>query len=108
MLVWGYEFGHLGPAALLAVVAAAPLCLAVPSLAAASSPQAQSAGRAEDVFDDLRLERLRARPWLFAGGVAIAAAAVAVVVDGFAVAGLEFGAILFCFAWLGRPLALRN
>ena len=108
MLVWGYEFGHLAPAALCAAVAAAPLFLAVPSLAAASSPQAQSAGRAEDVFDDLRLQRLRRRPWLFAGAVAIAAAVVAVVVDGVVIAGLEFGAILLCFAWLGRALALRN
>lgn len=108
MLVWGYEFGYLASAALFGVVAAAPPCLAVPSLAAASSPQAPSVGHAEDVFDDLRLQRLRLRPWFFAGGVAIAAALVALVVDGFVIAGLEFGAILLCFAWLGRPLALRN
>jgi hypothetical protein len=108
MLVWGYEFGHFVPVLVLAVVAVAPLCFVLPALASASSPQAPSVGRADDVFDDLHLGRLRARPWLFAVAVALAAGGIALTVDGIVLAGLELTAVLVCFAWLGRPLALRS
>ncbi|HET9323342.1 MAG TPA: hypothetical protein VFO03_05640 [Gaiellaceae bacterium] len=108
MLVWGYEFGHFVPVLVLAVVAVAPLCVVLPALASASSPQAPSAGRADDVFDDLHLGRLRARPWLFAFAVALSAGVIALAVDGIVLAGLELTAVLVCFAWLGRPLALRS
>lgn len=108
MLVWGYEFGHFQPVLVLGVVAAVPLLVVAPALVSASSPQAVSAGRAEDVFDDLRLGRLRARPWLFALAVALTAGVVALAVDGIVLAGLELTAVLICFAALGRPLALRS
>ena len=108
MLVWGYEFGHFLPVLVLAVVAVTPLCAVAPALASASSPQALSAGRAEDVFDDLHLGRLRPRPWLFAVAVALTAAGIALAVDGVVLAGLELTAVLVCFAALGRPLGLRG
>lgn len=108
MLVWGYEFGHFQPVLVLGVVAVVPLLVVAPALVSASSPQAVSAGRAEDVFDDLRLGRLRARPWLFALAVALTAGVVALAVDGIVLAGLELTAVLICFAALGRPLALRS
>ena len=108
MLVWGYEFDHFLPVLGFALVGVVPLVAVAPGLALASSPQALSCGPAEDVFDDLRLQRFRPRPWLFAIAVGLAAAAVAFAFNGLVVAALELTAVLACFAALGRPLALRR
>lgn len=108
MILWGFEFGHLAPVLGLSLAAAVPLGAVFVALVRASGPQAVSTGPAEDLFDDLHLERLRPHPWLFALGVASAAAAVAFAVDGPILAGLEFSAVLAGYVLLGRPLALRK
>jgi hypothetical protein len=108
MLLWGYEFGHVVPVLALALVGLIPLLAVVPALALASSPQARSAGPPQDVFDDLRLEGLRGRPWLLAVAVGLASATVAFAFDGIVLAAIEFAALMVCFAALGRPLALRR
>jgi hypothetical protein len=108
MLLWGYEFGHFVPVLALALVGLIPLLAVAPALALASSPQGRSAGPPQDVFDDLRLEGLRSRPWLFAVAVGLVSATVAFAFNGIVLAALEFAALLLCFAALGRPLALRR
>lgn len=106
MVVWAFEYGHLSPVLILGVASALPLGVVMAALVRASGTQAVSTGPAEDLFDDLHLERLRPHPWLFASLVASAAALAALAVGGPILAALEFGAVLSGYVLLGRPLAL--
>ncbi len=106
MFLWAYEFGHLAPVLWLSLAAALPLGVVFVELVRASGTQAVSTGPAEDVFDDLHLERLRPHPWLFAPAVASAAAVLALAVDGPLLAAVEFSAVLGGYVLLRRPLAL--
>lgn len=108
MTLWGFEFRHFGPILALSLACALPLGVVTAALVRATGTQAVSCGPPGDLFDDLRLDRLRPHPWLFAVGVASAAAAVAFAIDGPILAGLEFGAVLSGYALLGRALALRK
>jgi hypothetical protein len=108
MVVWALEYGQLTPVLLLGIAPALPLGIVFAALVRASGTQAVSTGPAEDLFDDLHLERLRQHAWLFALVVASAAALAALAVEGPILAGLEFNAVLTGYVLLGRPLALRN
>lgn len=106
MTLWGLEFRDFGPILALSLATALPLGVVTVAVVQASGTQAVSDGPPEDVFHDLRLERLRAHPWRFALVVASAVAVIAFAVDGLVLAGLEFAAVLAGFSLLGRPLAL--
>jgi hypothetical protein len=107
MAVWAFEFGEGAPGLALGAAGLVPLAVALTALARASGPQAVTGGPAEDVFDDLRLERLRPHPWRFALFVAAVLAVAGLAFGGPVQAAFEATALLACFAVLGRPLALR-
>jgi hypothetical protein len=107
MVLWGIEFRDLVPTLALSLVAALPLGVVTFALARASGPQAVSHGPPQDLFDDLRLARLRAHPWPFALLVSLLAAIPGFVTNGPILGVLEALAVLGCFAVLGRALALR-
>lgn len=108
MAVWAWEFDGSGLVAALALAALVPLGVTTAGVVRASGTQALTGGPAEDVFDDLGLQRVRPHPWFFALVVSSGAGAAAFAVDGVALATLQFAAVLVCFAALGRPLALRK
>jgi hypothetical protein len=96
--------------------ASAVLLVALVPVVSAARLRPRLEGEADDVFDDLRLAGLRARPWRFARLVAAAAAALvwfAAAVQGDPIDGALQGAAeaLAClagFAALGRYLGLRR
>jgi hypothetical protein len=107
-------------------VLSAPLAAAATRVAASARPMASPGGRAGDVFDDftslfalasIRRLALPEHPWRFAAlaaaAMGVAATAVGWHAEGDPVAGIvrgafEAGAVLICFALLGRLLGLRQ
>lgn len=107
MALWAFEFGEGARGLAVGAAGLVPLAVALTALARASGPQAMTGGPAEDVFDDLRLERFRPHPWRFALLVAAVLAVAGLVFGGPIQAAFEATALVACFAVLGRPLALR-
>jgi hypothetical protein len=114
MAVWIVEYRQSRWLLVLPVLAAAALGVARVSLARSGRPQARSGGVAGDVFDDLGF---RMEPWsfavLFAAVVGLVGFAGGWVAEGDPGSGVVRGAfegiaVLGCFAFFGRRLALRR